>query len=65
MKLQTIRKLKKMSQAKLAAALSVTQGAVSQWESGMSTPRTEKLPEIARILGCEIKDLFEGDESER
>lgn len=53
------RKTLGLSQSDLADILGVTQGAISQWEKGTSMPSTEKLPEIAKILGCEIADLFD------
>ena len=51
-----------MSQAELARKLNVTQGNVSMWENGTTSPRAEKLSELARILGCSIDDLFAKDE---
>lgn len=50
-----------MSQAQLASALGVTQGAISQWESDLSCPRLDKLPDIAKALGCKISDLFKDE----
>lgn len=47
-----------LSQTELAMAVGVTQGTVSQWESGSSRPRTELLPKIAQALHCSIGDLF-------
>lgn len=47
------------SQEDLAKALKVTQGAVSQWEIGLSKPQAEQYPKLAKILGCEINDLFD------
>ena len=45
------------TQAQLAAAVGVTQSAVSQWEKGLSFPSTGKLLKIAAVLGCNIADL--------
>lgn len=56
--LSCIRKKLNMSQKELADKLGVTQGAISQWENGISTPRIEKLIELAKLLGCSIDDLF-------
>ncbi len=47
-----------LSQKKLAEKLCVSQQAVTKWETGESRPRAEKLPEIARLLGCSVDDLF-------
>lgn len=57
--IEQLRKRAGLSQVELAKALNITQGAVSQWENGISVPSSEKLPEIAKILGCEIGELFE------
>lgn len=48
-----------LSQEELAKKLGVTQGAVSQWETVGGSPFAEKLPELAKILGCTIDELFQ------
>lgn len=48
-----------LTQSELAEKLNVLQSTVAMWESGDNTPRTEKLPELAEILKCEISDLFD------
>lgn len=61
-KLNQIKKLreeKNMTQFGLAEALNVSQSAIALWETGKSRPSTYKLPELAKILGCSIDDLFE------
>ena len=47
-----------MSQFGLAHLLNVSQQAIAKWESGKSQPRADKLPEIAKVLGCTIDDLY-------
>jgi transcriptional regulator with XRE-family HTH domain len=47
-----------LSQADLAKALNITQGAVSQWENSGTLPRSDKIPELARALKCSIDDLY-------
>lgn len=47
-----------LSQIDVAESLGVTQGAVSQWEKGESNPSADKLPELAKILGCTIDELY-------
>lgn len=49
-----------MSQQTLADALNITQGAISQWEKGDSTPRADKLVQLAQILGCTVDELLRG-----
>lgn len=52
-----------ISQQALAQILNVTQGLISQWELGEVKPRADKLPELAKALGCTIDDLFKPDET--
>ena len=47
-----------MNQNELAEKLAVTQGAVSQWENGLTTPRVELLIKIAKILDCTVDELL-------
>lgn len=54
-----LRKKQGLSQVQLAEKLNITQGAVSQWEMGLSKPKSEILPELAKALNCTIDDLFE------
>lgn len=63
MEIKSKRIKKKYSQSDLARLLDVDQTAISQWESGKSMPTADKLPELAKILGCTIDDLF-GDVKE-
>lgn len=53
-----LRKKQGLSQAQLAEKLNITQGAVSQWEMGLSKPKSEILPELAKALNCTIDELF-------
>lgn len=48
-----------LSQATLAASCGVSQSIVSQWETEVALPRTRQLPDLARVLGCSINELFE------
>lgn len=59
-----LRKKKGLSQVQLAEKLNITQGAVSQWEMGLSKPKSEILPELAKALDCTIDELFEDDMDE-
>jgi len=56
------RKLVGLTQQELADKLKVDQTAISQWERGEAMPRAEKLPEIAKALGCTIDELFKEEE---
>lgn len=59
MKIKELRETANLTQNQVAAQLKVTREAVSQWECGIRTPRADKLPDLAKILGCTIDELFE------
>ena len=42
----------------LAVSMGVVHSAVANWESEVVLPRSRDLPLLARVLGCEINDLF-------
>lgn len=56
-----LREEKGMTQAELAELLDVTPAAVSKWENGESKPRTEKLFELAKLLGVTAEELMNGE----
>lgn len=56
----TLRKEKGMTQAELAAALGVTNKAVSKWETGEAMPETGQLLPISRIFGVTVDELLAG-----
>ena len=58
MRIKFFREKKDMSQEALAEQLSVDRTTITKWETGVAMPRADKLPEIARVLGCEVSDLF-------
>lgn len=47
-----------LSLDELAAAVGCTRQAAALWETGQTLPTADRLPEIARALGCSIDDLF-------
>ncbi len=47
-----------MTQAELAARLGVSQGAVSQWESGATQPEIKHLVKMSEIFGCSVDELI-------
>lgn len=51
-----------LTQQDLANELGVGQSTVAMWETQNSLPRTDKLPMLAKILGCTIDELLKGDE---
>lgn len=56
--LKKIREEKKITQLELAKMLSVSQSTIAMWETGEAMPRSDKLPELAKILGCSIDELY-------
>jgi putative transcriptional regulator len=52
------RKLRKMSQADLAAAVGVTKAAVSEWEKGYSSPRPHLQIAIAQAFDAPWNAIF-------
>lgn len=57
-KIKALRTAKGITQETLAAVLSVSAQAVSKWETGVTTPDIQLLPEIAVYFGTTIDELF-------
>ena len=49
------------TQREVAKRLGVKESAVSTWERGISKPRADKLPALAKLYGCTIEELLAGD----
>ena len=52
------------SQKEVAKALGVQPSPVSKWENGLSKPRADKLPLLAKLYGCTIEELLGSDGNE-
>jgi transcriptional regulator with XRE-family HTH domain len=64
--MQTIidcRKAKGLTQEQLAKLLGVTQGAVAQWENGLTHPAFNMLPRLAAALGVTVDELIGKEEA--
>ena len=48
------------TQREVAEIIGVKESAVSKWERGLSKPRADKLPIIAKLYGCTIEELLSG-----
>lgn len=59
---KSLRVKQNLSQAELAEALGVTQGAVSQWETGLTMPTLPMLAKIAEVLHCTTDALLSGED---
>ena len=64
-KLTQARKAAGLTQADIAARLSVSRQAVSRWESGQSKPSTEKLLALGALYGVSIDQLLNAGNSEK
>lgn len=62
--IKRIRKKMGLTQGELSKKLNVSQSTVAMWETGINKPRADKLPELAKIFGCSIDDLFESEQKE-
>lgn len=58
-KIREYRKARGMTQQQIADLFGIKTASVSEWESGKSTPSTDKLVRLAKALGCQISDLLE------
>ena len=58
MKIKDLRESKSLTQEELAELLDVSRSTVSMWETGMVTPRRDKLIELTRLFNCTIDDLI-------
>ena len=63
-RIMALRKEKSISQTELAKRLNVSRQAVSKWEQGVSSPDTERLIQLAEILGTEVEYLATGSHPE-
>ena len=61
--LAVYRKNKGLTQGELGEMLGVTNQAVSKWESEVSMPDVMLLPEIAKVLGVTVDELYTLKES--
>ena len=54
-----------LKQQDLADALHVDRSTIAKWETGAAFPTGKKLPQVAKVLQCEIGDLFPKDEKKK
>ena len=55
------RKAKKLTQAKLAEKLFVSEKTVSKWETGRGVPDTNTLPKLCEVFECSLNELLSGE----
>lgn len=59
--IKTLREAKHLTQRELAAALGVTDKAVSKWESGRGLPDISLIEDLATALNVSVAELLTGD----
>ena len=57
----TERKAKKLTQAKLAEKLFISEKTVSKWEKGKGVPDTNLLPKLCEIFDVSLNELLRGE----
>ena len=60
----TERKAKKLTQAKLAEKLFVSEKTISKWENGKGLPDTNILPKLCKILNVTLNEILSGQRME-
>ena len=55
------RKNKKLTQAKLAEKIFVSEKTISKWENGKGIPDTNLLPQLCEIFGVSLNELLSGE----
>lgn len=56
--LKSLRDQAKFTQEDVAVKLNIDRSTIAKWETGEAMPRADKLPQLARVLGCTIDELF-------
>lgn len=62
-RIQELRKLRGLTQSKLAELIEVEVVTISRIENGSRFPKKENLENIAKVLNVEIKDLFDFEQN--
>ena len=57
--LKKLRKERGITQVALSELINVPQSTIATWETGRAFPRAEKLPAIAKALGCTVDELLQ------
>ena len=65
MSIKTVRESKNLTQQYIANELGISRTSVAMWETGEAMPRAYRLPELAKILGCTIDELFAEESDNR
>jgi transcriptional regulator with XRE-family HTH domain len=63
-RLRDARRAARLTQRQLAEQLGIPDTGVINWETGQRAPRTDRLPELARILGVQPADLTDTEDTQ-
>lgn len=63
-RLKALRKKRGYSQQQMAQKLHLTQGAISQWENGLTVPAADQLLSLAEVFGVSVDEILRGDQPE-
>ena len=55
------RKAQKLTQAKLAEKLFISEKTISKWENGNGIPDTNSLPKLCKIFNVSLNELLNGE----
>ena len=58
--IKQIRKSRYLNQTEFANRIGVTQGAVSQWENGLTRPNLDQLRAISAAFNVSVNEIIEG-----
>lgn len=47
-----------LTQQQFSQQVNISQQAIAKWETGKSMPRADKLPVLAKVLGCSVDQLL-------
>lgn len=59
--IETERKTKNLTQAKLGEKIFVSEKTISKWENGKGLPDTNSLPKLCEIFGVSLNELLSGE----
>ncbi len=58
-RIRDLRQAARMTQQELAQQLGYkSASAITMWETGERKPPSDLLPQLAKVLNCEVSDLF-------
>lgn len=63
-RLKAIRKKRGYSQQQMAQKLHLTQGAISQWENGLTVPAADQLLSLAEVFGVSVDEILRDEQPE-